>query len=479
MGIASLEIGRRALLAQRFGLDVTSNNIANSNTAGYSRREATFSEANPYYENGNFNGNGVVVDKLRSYREDFFDKEVRNSVSRQKSYENDDKIVQRLETILAEPSELGISEVTSKFLTKFDELALKPESLAHREELSSLGQTLVDRINSTASQIKDARIETLQSMSNNVDQANSLINEIAGLNKAFSGNKPEALNDAQTMIDQREQKLEELSKLFNIGVTNNNDGTINAFIGGINVVNGAYSSKLAINENVNSITGERTAKVVKVDENNSVINVLNPDNGEIASQLKHYNITLDESDSTSSFSLATEFNTFVQTLAKKVNDLTSQGYGIGDQGLNPPGRSFFESTTGPIDMFTIKVNDEIKADPRKLPISDKANESGNAKIAVKLARIADDSTFLKSSTPSQFYAQLTSKLGNAGQEAANGLATTKLVSEQLVNQRESIIGVNVDEEAVNLIKFQQAFQASSRIINTTNELLTTIVNLGK
>jgi len=64
-------------------------------------------------------------------------------------------------------------------------------------------------------------------------------------------------------------------------------------------------------------------------------------------------------------------------------------------------------------------------------------------------------------------------------QARNGLSTSKIINEQLDSQREAIIGVNLDEEAVNLIKFQQAFEASSRVITTTNELLSTIINLGR
>ena len=60
-GIASLEIGKRALAASRMGLDVTSNNIANINTPGYSRRDVVMRETSPINRSGNFVGTGVVV----------------------------------------------------------------------------------------------------------------------------------------------------------------------------------------------------------------------------------------------------------------------------------------------------------------------------------------------------------------------------------------------------------------------------------
>lgn len=479
MGIASLEIGKRALMSQKFGLDVTSNNIANANTPGYSRREATFVESAPLYTQGNFVGTGVLTDKLRTFREEFFDKEVRNTLSRQASYEADQKMVTRIESVLAEPSDTGLNELSNKFLNSFDELALKPESEALRENVIGIGQTLVDRINLTARQLTDTRTEALTSLKDQVGVANGLISQIVALNKAVSSNKTLASNDAQTMVDNRELKLEELTKLGNVNVTQNPDGTVNVFMNGMNVVTGQERNKLDVIEQVNSNTGERTAKIARLDKDGAVLNFINPESGKLSSLMKSYNVTLDDKDSTGNFSVATDLNKFVQTLANKVNGLMTNGYGLDDKTGNPPNRSFFEPAVGTLNASNIQVSSEILNKPRNIAISDKPNEPGNGNIATKIARISDDAVFIGNSTPSEFYSGMIGRVGNMSQESAQGLTTTKLVAQQLTNQRDSIIGVNLDEEAVNLVKFQQAFQASSRVINTTNEILTTIVNLGR
>ncbi|MCX6146688.1 MAG: flagellar hook-associated protein FlgK [Candidatus Kapabacteria bacterium] len=479
MGIASLEIGKRALLSQRFGLDVTSNNIANANTPGYSRREATFAEALPTSIQGTLVGSGVLNEKLRTFREEFFDKEVRNTLSRQASYEADQKTITRVESILAEPSEQGLNELSNKFLNSFDELALKPESEALRENVIGIGQTLVDRINLTARQLSDARNDTLSSLKDQVGVANKLITQIAELNKAVSGSISLATNDSQTMIDSRELKLEELTKLGNVNVTQNLNGTVNVFMNGMNVVTGQETTKIDVVEQVNPITAERTVRIGRLDKDGNILNFISPENGKLSSLMKSFNITLDDKDSTGNFSVASDLNTFVKTLAGKVNGFMTSGYGLDDKSGNPPNRSFFEPAVGTLDANNIKISSEILNKPRNIAISDKPNEPGNANIATKIARISDDSQFIGNSTPSDFYSGMVGRVGTLSQESAHGLNTIKLVSQQLTNQRDSIIGVNLDEEAVNLVKFQQAFQASSRVINTTNEILTTIVNLGR
>jgi len=480
MAFGALEIGKRALLASRFGLEVTSNNIANSNTPGYSRRTATFKEGTPYNIQGNFNGTGVVVDKLRTYREEFFDREIRSSLSRTKSYETDDRVIQRIESVLAEPSDLGINHIVQDLLVAFDELSLKPESVPHRENVLGLAKTFTDRVKNTNDQLLDARADAMNNIEILTRKANEIISEIRSLNAGVAGNKSLATEEAQTMIDRRELKIEELAEIGNVNVTQNKDGTVNVFINGINVVTSMVSGgELQVVESVNSITGERTAKIASVGRDGTVLNYINPNTGELASWLKHYNVTLDPLDSDGNFSVLTQFNNFVTTFAEKVNDFTMQGFGLDDRGAVPPGRAFFEPSDGTLNAGNINISKELWEQPRNIPLSRAVNEPGDSTIARQIARLADDPTFLNNSTPSEFYTNFVSRIGILGREAGQGFQTSRLLSDQLTNQRESVIGVNLDEEAINLVKFQQAFEAASRVVNTTNELLTTIVNLGR
>jgi flagellar hook-associated protein 1 FlgK len=151
-----------------------------------------------------------------------------------------------------------------------------------------------------------------------------------------------------------------------------------------------------------------------------------------------------------------------------------------DLSAPPPARTFFTSSiNSTINASTISVNADLINNPKDLPLSKFANQPGNADISREIARIAEDKTFLNNLNPIEYYAGFISRIGSVARDAINGLSTTKLVNEQLDTQRESVMGVNLDEEAVNLIKFQKGFEAASRIINMTNEILSTLINLGK
>ncbi len=475
---SALELGKRALLAQRFGIEVTSNNIANVNTAGYSRRSAILSETSPQFRDGQFIGTGAMADKLRTFREDFFDRELRSTLSRRASYENDEQIFQRIEAILAEPSKYAIGEDVTEFLAAFESLALKPEDAGLRNTILGKAQTLVEKLNRTSTQLTEARNEVGVNITNNINQANRLIAEIAALNKNIANTKSQAQNESQTYVDQRALKLEELSQIAGVNVTFEQDGSTNVFLNGMNLITGASYSTIRLSESINPATSERTVGIELYDASKDLSTRLNPQSGTLASNIKHYNETLDPNDSTG-FSVFKQLDDYVNELAQRINQIVVGGYGLNDTSGSPPGRLFFEPAAGKITAANIKISNDIKDSPKDLPFSKFAGEPGNAELALAIGRLAQDAQFLNGQKPSDFYSAYIGKIGTLSQEATNGKDTTRLVAEQLSNQRESIIGVNTDEEAVNLIKFQKAFEASSRIINVTNDLLAVIVNLGR
>jgi|YNPMSStandDraft_1061717.scaffolds.fasta_scaffold00008_7 flagellar hook-associated protein 1 FlgK len=475
---SALEIGKRALLAQRFGIEVTSNNIANVNTAGYSRRSAVLSESSPVYRNGQFMGTGAVAEKLRTFREEFFDRELRSTISRHATFENDEKVFQRIEAVLAEPSELNILNDVTSFLSSFEELAIKPEDMGLRDNILSRAQTLVDKLNRTASQLTEARNELATEISLNINQINSLIAEVAELNKNIANSKTISQTEAQTYVDQRQLKLEELSKLAGVSVTFEQDGSANVFLNGINLITGSNYNTLRRVDLNNFASGEISIAVEIYDKSKDLATRLNPQAGTLASNLKHFNETLDPNES-QSFSIFKQLDDFVDTLAQRINQLVVGGYGLKDTTSPPPGRLFFEPATGRITAATIKISNDIKNSPENLPFSKTPGTPGNAEIALAIGRIAQDSKFLNGQRPYEFYSAFIGKIGSLSREATTGKDTTRLVSEQLSNQRESVIGVNTDEEAVNLIRFQKAFEAASRIVNVTNDLLSTVINLGR
>jgi flagellar hook-associated protein 1 FlgK len=476
---STLEVGKRGLIAQKFGIDVTSNNITNVNTAGYSRRSALTSETDPVNTLGGYVGTGSEVDKLRTYREEFFDKEIRKSYGLQSGYESDKTILEKIEAIVAEPSDDGLDETVQNFLHSFEDINVNAQDPNMRATTVQAAITMVDRFHSTAEKLDSARQDVFRDLKTNVDKMNQYINDVVEYNKKIGNTKASAGIESQTYVDQRENILEEMSKLAGVSVTQTDNGQVNVFVNGMSVVTGSVASKLELQETVNSTTGERTAVIAKIDANKKTTAILNPVSGEMASEMKMYNSMLDPIDSSSDYSVYTKLNSYVETIATKVNDLCAGGYGLKDTGTTPPGRAFFTSSDGKYSAADIAINKDILADGRNIPVSDTQGASGNNKIGMKIARLASDTKFIDNMTHAEYYAGVLGKVGSMSADAIQGKKTTDLIVTQLESQRSAVIGVDTDEEAVSLIKFQRAFEASSRVVNTVNEMLTTLINLGK
>lgn len=478
-GFYSLEIGKRALLAQRFGIDVTSNNIGNVNTPGYSRRSAVLTETDPSRTQNQYIGTGSKVALLQNFRNELLDKEVRTANSQAKALQIEQDLYQKIDAILAEPSDTGLGELLNKFLSTFNNLALIPDDIAQRQFLLEQAHTLAERFNSTAIGLSELRNDTKFALNQQMNHANKLIQEIVELNRSIVNSNAQTNSEAQTLIDKRALKLEELSNLFGINVSYNEDGTANVFVNGTNLITSQVGSIVKLNETFNTLTGEKTVEIIKINPENDSATILTPQSGEIGTNIKFYNVILDDRESSNSFSVAKQLDEFANALVQSVNSKTITGFGLNDKGPQPPGRTFFEPNIGFVSASLIKVSKDIEDKPELIPLSSKASEPGNNDIALSIGRILEDRSFLGGQNPSEFYANFLGKVSYSTSEAINGLSTSKLIQSQLEVQRESLIGVNLDEEAISLIKFQKAFEAASRVINSANEIMNTIINLGR
>ncbi len=480
-GFNALEIGKRSLLAHRFGLDVTSNNIANVNTPGYSRRSAVLKETTPGLTDIGLMGTGVYVDRVDRMHEAFFDREIRNNLSRQSGYNTDTQTIDRIEASFNESSDYGLDQSIRSFFQSFEDLALRPESVDKRNIVLNSAQTMIEQFRATAQSLATQRDDTKGRITTGVTTVNALLGNIAEINKNIIIGKAQSADDIATLLDQRDVAIEELSKFANVQVTIDDDGLANVAIGGNTLVTGTIAGKLEARETIDPISSERTLNLVQVNDKGAAVVTLNPTSGEMASLLKHYNVTLDGNDSSGGFSVVGELNSLADAIVDHVNTISNTGYGLNDSGPAPPGRNFFTPATAavPVTAMTISLDAAIVDNPADIPTADTAGAPGNNVVARQIAAIMNDNTFLNNATPAEFYSSILTRVGSMGSEARNGATTTELIGTQLDAQRESINGVSLDEEAVNLIKYQKGFEAAARIINTTNDMLGLIINMGR
>ena len=149
-----LNIALRGLLTQQRALDVTSHNIANANTEGYTRQEAVLNSEEPLANVGIWGmifpgqmGQGVTVDSYRRIRDVFNDTELRAQLARQAGADVRYRELSGIETAIPEPGENGIQALMTKFFANWQDVANNPENLAARQALAQQAQSLASAFN--------------------------------------------------------------------------------------------------------------------------------------------------------------------------------------------------------------------------------------------------------------------------------------------------------------------------------------------
>lgn len=223
-----LNIGTRGMSTQQTAINVTSHNIANANTAGYSRQRAIIGTTRPFgmpslnsaAEPGQL-GTGSQIEAIQRVRDNFLDYQVRVETSTQGQFQARDKFLSEVESIFNEPSDTGISSLIGKFFDSWQTLAGDAQSSNSRTLVVQQSAALADALNHTATQLQKLKVNTQSAIKDDVFETNDILNQIDQLNQQIIGVKVSGQmpND---LMDRRDQLLDTLSTKFNITIDKKN-----------------------------------------------------------------------------------------------------------------------------------------------------------------------------------------------------------------------------------------------------------------
>ena len=221
-------IAKRGLFAQQKAIDVTSHNVANANTEGYSRQRVTLQTTTPYCT-PSFNsaagpgqfGTGVEVTSVDRVRDTFLDYQTRVETGVQGRYSGRDKFLSQIENILNEPSDTGISSLIGKFFDDWQQLSKQAETSNSRSVVVQQSLALTNELNHTSSELTKLKENTQMNIKDDVFDINSTLSQINNLNKEIvqvkvAGQSP---ND---LLDKRDVLLDQLSAKFGITIDKKN-----------------------------------------------------------------------------------------------------------------------------------------------------------------------------------------------------------------------------------------------------------------
>jgi flagellar hook-associated protein 1 len=434
-----LETTLRGLLAQQGALDVTSHNIANANTLGYSRQQAVFTASDPLQVTDGARmstlasmGTGVDIQSYSRVRDQFLDAQYRgqNMVLGQQTATSD--AMSQIESALQEPGSSGLSTQLGKFWSAWSNVAQDATSSAGRQSLVDQANTVVETLHSLDSQLTatasqaSAEYTSLTQAGGEIDQdAQALANLNTAIQTAVSsGDKP---ND---LMDKRDQLLDKLSELGQVSVTDLGNGSIQVNFGDAAspLVNG---STVTWPQTLNNAGPPPTTSGGKLQALNDIFKTGG---------------TVD--------SLRSDLNGIAGGLATSVNAIHNTG--------GATGVDFFSVGASGTEAASISVNVTYSS-----VVASSATGTGD--IAAQIAN-------LRGGTADSLYSTFVTRIGSMTQDSQRKESTAQALVNSVDSSRQSNSGVSMDEEMTNMVKFQRAFQASARAMSTMDELLDILIN---
>ena len=545
--------GRQALLAHQTALQVTGQNIANANTPGYSRERAELASAPSSHTN--ILRSGVNVEEVTRAYDRFVTAQINVASSNQQSTQTQADLLGQVESLfndLNTPA-TGISGALNTLFNDFNNLAQNPQGLTERNVLVQQGETVADAFHQLTDGLQSVRQQSNGALGDAVTSVNSLTKQLADLNAQIQQCEVDPNNHANTLHDQQDVLLKQLSEKVNITSFATNSGQLTVLLGGGRpLVDGRQSSNLATETDPDD--PQRLLVKLQDAQGNGTDVTASIQSGSIHGLIEVRDTIVPR--------LSASLNRMAAQLTTSVNQTHSAGYGLdGTTGIGffaarqvtgqalavntgggtlqnvsvfdpsqltlddynlkfsssgpPPTFDIVNATTGapvaagqnytagttfhfaglavtladngtppqPGDSFLISttrdaakniaMNAALLTNPRQVAAAQTPNpgDNTNALALAQLhnAKAIDGSTFETS------YQTLVASVGAESQQASQRADQQHTALTDLENRRESLSGVSLDEEQVNLIRFQQAYNAAAQFIHIADQLGQTIL----
>jgi flagellar hook-associated protein 1 FlgK len=506
----ALETAKRSLFTQQTALQTTGHNVANANTAGYSRQTVNMVASKPMEAVGMNKsvtpgqlGTGVEFSSITRIRESFLDAQFRNENKTHGSWSIQADTLQKLETIVNEPSDTGLRAVLDNFWKSWHDLSENPEDITARKLVRETAKAVTDAFNQTARQLDELSADITENIGVKANQINTSLETIANLNLQIR--RIEGLGDnANDLRDQRDLLMDGLSKVINVTAVETIDGGYQVSMGGAVLIEDGEFNPVTVEGLEASAAGgdlnggEAYGMIISRDQYvanyqqqlNTLVNGLA--NGDIrvtipAGSVLPDGITLDNVTYTgTSRTLTSDLTVTVRGL----NGLHQLGYTM----MDPPkaGGSFFASRDGgPLTAGNIQLDAAILADAGNIASSMRTTGTpesvvkGNKDLALLISQFSemkiDFSSVAVGAATAQgsvndFFRSIVGQLGIEAEEANRQTTNAKIVVDQVESRRQSVSGVSLDEEMSSMIKFQHAYNAAARFMTTIDETLDRIIN---
>lgn len=508
----AFQTASRAMAASQANIDVTGNNLANINTDGYTRQRVDLASISSsgftqkYSVSGNVSvGLGVSINNISQIRDPFLDARFRAQSSETGLYDTLLNGLSDLENVFDEAATDGLQHEMLNFINQLQTLSQTPTSQDLALVVRTAAQKVTEMLNVYANQTTEVRNQQIYDLSKVVIDTdfNTIVKNIADLNTQIReelthGNTPNELYDKRNVL------IDKLSKIANIKVTTtpekiSEDLTIENLnisiydpkngtsIGVVN--NGLYNT---LNASMNKTTNKMEIKINSSFGGYSGDITSNFSGGSIKGHLDLINGEGNYAGAGGNNFRGTLYyehamDTFASNFARVLNDINSLG-GTRKPLFMASGDTDPETSPDPITARNITISSAwLKNSTYITTTTSTTSTGGGDNVARMIDALTKDMSFYRDAndptsqvmftgTANEYMTGLIGELSLDVELNGNFSETANTVLNNLYATRESISGVNMDEEGVNLMAFQKTYNAAARYFNVLDEAVAKIVN---
>jgi len=449
------EIAKSGLRGSERSMSVTSNNIINADTPGYSRQRVE-KTPNGMQMDQYHAGLGVNIDEVTRLRDDINDKLMNQKQQDMGYLQKKADVYEKLEASMVTDYGDDLDSQVGSLFDNFADLASNPQDVSVRNNLISETQQLTSKLRETSLNVdqnsdlvKDFAGKTLGSI-------NNLLSDIDQLNSAVKQAQAKG-NPDHTSMDQRVAKMDELSQLVDFESRETSTGAIKIQIDGHSVVDQDQAY------NISSEVDDSNKKFrLRLDNGH----VLKPEGGKIGAEIEMFEEGIPE--------MKKRLDNIASTIVSEVNDLHSSGYGLEDS-LQ---RNFFDSSGTTAE--SIAINEDLVENSSLIAASDTDGEAGNGEIASQIASLRNENVIGDTSadqTLSNYTISTISAPGVNLNALNNQIEARDSEIQMLKTQQEETAGVNIDEELSKMIKHQNAYQGAAKVMSSAQQMYDTLISI--
>lgn len=447
------QIGYSGVRASQIALSATGQNIANVNTPGFSRLTPDLKSLGG--QTSVSIGGGVQVSSIRRLSNDFQNQQLWRATTDKSYFNTSQQYLTALEGLIdSEGSSVSVG--LDNFFAALSEASSTPESIALRQQIIGEAKQLAQRFNGLNSNIgtqlnalqgqRVAMTSEINGLSGNIAELNAQIREMESSGR-----------DTSALRDYRENLVKDLSQYVGIRVQESSDGTLSVSLAnGQPLVAGVTAGQLKVDAN---LAGEQQMTLVFAKTTfplnqqglgGSLGGLYDTEYGALRPAQK-------------------DLHDMASAVAKMVNDTLSGGFDLNGN----PGQPLFAynpgSTSGMLSVNAMGASE--------LALSSAPGEVGNNKVLLSLLELKSAGIQVAGNTVplNDAYAGLVGRVASASRQNQADLGATTTVAAQAQAQRDSVSAVNLDEEAVNLMAYEQAYQANMKVISTSNDLFNAVL----